>query len=69
MNKDFETRRQEREMLDRAWESYQIELYKKLRKMRKVELVKNAIIFVMAAACIVFISMGVIQEIAKPRVQ
>lgn len=52
---DFETREQEREMLDRAWGTYQIELDKKLRRLRKFERIKDVIIFMVVGMFIMFI--------------
>lgn len=52
---DFETREQEREMLDRAWGTYQIELDKKLRRLRKFESIKDVIIFMVVGMFIMFI--------------
>ena len=46
MNEEFEIREREREMLDRAWGIYQIELDKKLQKLKRIEAIKDVIIFI-----------------------
>ncbi len=60
MNEEFEIREREREMLDRAWGIYQIELDKKLQKLKRIEAIKDVIIFMVVGVSIVFILIGII---------
>ncbi len=59
MNEDFETREREREMLDRVWGIYQIELDKNLRKLKRIETIKDVIIFMVAGVSIFSILKGI----------
>lgn len=52
---EFKIRERERKMMDKAWGSYQIELDRKLRRIRLVESVKDICIFMVTGLSILFI--------------